>query len=43
MSKVSEIVLTFLMMSEARWTAVENVVYFVFFSKRGIIIELSVR
>ena len=38
-SEVSKIVLTFLMMSEARWMAVEHVV---FFSKRIIVIKLQV-
>ena len=39
MSEVSKIAFTFFMMSEARWTAVENVV---FFSKRSIVIKLPV-
>ena len=39
MSEVSKIAFTFFMMSEARWTAVENVV---FFSKLSIVIELPV-
>ena len=39
--KVSKIVLTwFFMMSEARWTVVENVV---FFSKRNIVVKLPVK
>ena len=38
-SKVSKIVLTFFMMSEARWMADENIA---FFSKRGIVITLPV-
>ena len=38
-SEVSKVVLTFFMMSEARWTAVQNVV---FFSKRSIVIKLPV-
>ena len=38
-SEVSKIVLTFFMMSEARSSAVENVV---FFSKRSIVIKLPV-
>ena len=39
MSEVSTIAFKFYMMSEARWTAVENVV---FFSKRSIVIKLPV-
>ena len=38
-SKVSKIVFTFCMMSEVRWAAVENVV---FFNKRSIVIKLPV-
>ena len=37
--EVAKIVLTFFMMSEARWAAVENVVSF---SKRSIVIKLPV-
>ena len=37
-SKFSKIVLTFFMMSEARWTADENIV---FFSRRSIVIEVT--
>ena len=40
MSEVSKIVLTFFMMPEARWTEVENVV---FFSNGGIVIKLPVK
>ena len=39
-SEISKVVLTFSMMSETKWTAVGNVV---FFSKRSIIIILPVR
>ena len=38
--EVSKIVLTFFIMSEARWMAVENVV---FFRKRSIVIKLPVK
>ena len=38
-SEVSKIVLTFVMMSEARWMADENIV---FFSKRSIVIKFPV-
>ena len=37
--EISKVVLTFLVMSETRWRAVENVV---FFSKRSIVIKLPV-
>ena len=40
MSKVSKIVLMFFMMSEARWMADEDIV---FFSKQSIVIELPVK
>ena len=39
MSEVSKIAPTFFMMSEARWTAVENVA---FYSKRSIVIKFQV-
>ena len=39
MSEISKVVLTFLMMSESQWKAVENVVIF---SKQGIVIKLPV-
>ena len=39
-SEISEVVLTFFMVSETRWKAVENVV---FFSKRSIVIKLPVK
>ena len=38
-SEVSKLAFTLFMMSEARWTAVENIV---FFSKRSIVIKLQV-